>query len=178
MARSYLQFLKLLPPARATRARNAPAGQTWCSGARRRLPQRGAASHRIYRVSTGQPPSQTPAVPAQPEPRAHLTSQPQPRRPPHPLAGRQPPAHAHAPPRSRPAPRQEPAARVVVPLRVGWVSQCFFRNASALTESLMPSWDGSCPQTALVKRILPRLCVFEVSGVGGRKEFAGEGALP
>lgn len=39
---------EILPPARATRARNAPAGRTWCSGARRRrrlLPQRGAAGH-------------------------------------------------------------------------------------------------------------------------------------
>lgn len=38
---------EILPPARATRARNAPAGRPWCSGARRRrlLLQRGAAGH-------------------------------------------------------------------------------------------------------------------------------------
>ena len=99
---------EILPPAHATRARNAPAGRTWCGGARRRrrLPQRGATGRQHHSPSARRPPSETPAVPAQPEPRAHLTSQPPPRRPPHPLAGEAGPAHAHTlPPGSAPARR-------------------------------------------------------------------------
>lgn len=82
---------EILPPAHATRARNAPAARTWCNGARRRrwrrrLPQRGPAGHQHptpARSPAHSPPPEAPAVPAQPEPRAHLTS----RAPPRPAAG-------------------------------------------------------------------------------------------
>ena len=53
------------------------------------------------RLSARRPPSEAPAVPAQREPRAHLTSQPRPWCPPHPRR-ESGPAHAHAPPRLRP----------------------------------------------------------------------------
>lgn len=98
---------EIVPPARATRARSAPAGRTWCGGARRRrrrrLPESGAAGHQ--HPTPARPLArrlqEAPAVPAQREPRAHLTSHPCPRAlpPPGPEAG---PTHAHRPPRLRP----------------------------------------------------------------------------
>lgn len=107
---------EIVPQARATRARNAPAGQTWCSGARRRrlLPQSDAAGHQ-HPTSVRSPAAfRNTAVPAQREPRAHLTSQLPPQRSAHPLARRQAPRMRTGVPRLLPrTPRARPGTSVV-----------------------------------------------------------------
>lgn len=170
------------PPARATRARNAPAGRAWCSGARRRrrLPQRGVARRgpSTPRPCARRPSSEAPAVPAQPEPRAHLTSQPPPRRPARPLAGRQAPrmrkhlplALAPPPRGARAGPGTSGALRVLA-----WSASGPWGMGLRL-QDLSSSWGwGTCSQAAFAGLILfrlTRLCLF---GVPGGREGGREG---
>lgn len=132
---------EIVPPSRATRARNAPAGRTWCSGARRRRlrPRSGAAGHQHPTPVRSPAASEPPAVPAQPEPRAYLTSQPPPRLASHPLAGRQAPRMRTQ--RPAPPPRAARSTRAACRLAgLGWVCRCPLGSASAPPDFLSSPW--------------------------------------
>lgn len=125
------------------------------------------------RQSARRPPSEAPAVPAQPEPRAHLTSQPPPRLPPHPLSGRQAPGMRTHLLRLRPrTPRacraiavalQDLAHSAATPL--GMLLR--LQNLSGL---VLGRVCVSCPQAAFIELILLRSRVFEGLGSKGKKE--------
>lgn len=134
---------EIVPQARATRARNAPAGQTWCSGARRRrlLPQSDAAGHQ-HPTSVRSPAAfrNTAVRPcAAGATRASDVTAPTPALgpPPRPEAS---PAHAHGRPPAPPPHAARPPwdLRSLAGLRK--VCCCTFGNASAPPEFLSSSW--------------------------------------
>lgn len=133
---------EIVPRARATRARNAPAGQTWCSGARRRrlLPQSDAAGHRhptsvrspaAFRSTSCSCAAGATRAPDVTAPTLALGP------PPRPEAS---PAHAHGPPPAPPPHAARPPRDLGSRAGLGKVCRCTFGNASAPTEFLSSSW--------------------------------------